>query len=116
MVLTDEVSQINKIMEEFLLSMTKNKLDLEMIYDKAYALMDVNISKKMETDRIYHYDEQSVHELEAKCEALPLTNQYKWILQDYYACMHSKMARVMELAYLAGIEVALSMIIEEWVV
>ncbi len=90
---------------------TNCELDLETVYDKAYTLMDLNICKKLKTDEIYFYDKKHVGELEERYEALSLEEEHRRIVNDYDACKNSMMSRAMELAYLAGVEAVLAILL-----
>lgn len=87
--------------------MTKNEANTKTIHSAILDLMDSNIRKIMESDEIYLQDAQDERELEERYMSLPLSIQYKRIINDYHACTCSKMARAIELAYLAGAETAL---------
>lgn len=91
--------------------MTNNELDMQKVYNKALALMDLNIGEKLKSDDIYVFDEHNAQKLEEKYEALPIINQHRWIINDYHACICSKMSRANELAYLAGVEAVINLLI-----
>lgn len=90
--------------------MTKEELNMDMIYEKASNGKEMKIRKKIETDIIFLQDQQDEQELEKRYESLPLRNEHRWTIDDYCACTCSKFSRAIELAYMAGVEAALDVI------
>lgn len=87
--------------------MTTKEFQTNAVCVKALEDMAANISKKLDTDKVYLHDEKDARELRERYEVLPLPNCYKWIINDFYSCTCSKLTRVIELAYLAGMEAAM---------
>lgn len=90
--------------------MTGKELVLKAVFDKAFHLMDHSLNEKLSVDETYLIDERDTTELCAKYEALPLELSYKLVIDDYHACNFSKLSRMIELAYQAGIETTLQII------
>ncbi len=87
--------------------MTKKGSTETRMHPVLLHLMDVKIRSLTEHDEIYLHDERDEQALEERYASLPLSRQYKRIIDDYHACTCSKFSRAVELAYLAGAEAAL---------
>ena len=87
--------------------MTAKEFQTNAVCVKALENMAANISQKLDTDEVYLHDEKDAQELRERYEVLPLPNYYKWVINDFYSCTCSKLTRVIELAYLAGLEAAM---------
>lgn len=92
--------------------MSKQKYNVVAICLKALEEMEQNVCKKIETDELYLQDHRDELELEQLYEALPIENEHRRLIEDFQACSTTKMTRVVELAYQAGVEAALNAIDE----
>ncbi len=105
-----EVTGKNKLFEELQRNMTGKELVLKAVFEKAFSLMDSAIAEKLAHDETYLTDERDSIELEQKYESLSLSSPHRMIIEDFHACNCSRFYRMIELAYQAGAETALSII------
>lgn len=90
--------------------MSNQKYNVVAICLKALEDMEQNVCRKLESDEIYLQDRSDETDLELLYHSLPIENEHRHTIDDFHACSTTKMTRIVELAYQAGVEAALNAI------